>query len=317
MSTTGTALHRDDFLGQIWSISTTLTEEAMAAAVKKCKETNFDQNRGVVPLQESFINLASSRGVLEDAIEKQKLIQLPITVQKEILSNLQAISKSLQGLTDGTDEIVNLTNSVEALSTTIWKYGLHNLSEQVLGYQKKLNQIKNLELQLTKAITELETAKKAADKAVLASNEIEQKRADALAALDQVKQSNAVSTTLLEQIKEAGTKASALYSTIQQQEKQSGELTSSIKTANNELSALDGSVRKFYGEVEEYRKKINQTGEDAAGLIRTSEASVKKLADYVTASVDAAVQSLHKTEKSVTDELTSTINANGSFLIVR
>jgi chromosome segregation ATPase len=310
MSTLATAISKDDFLSRIWSISTTLTEEAVAAALKKCKEAGFDQDRGLVPLRESFVNLLSARGVLEDVIEKQKLVQLPITIQKELLSNLQTISKSLQGLSDGTDEVVNLTNSIELLNTSIWKYGLHNLSDEVLGYQKKLNQIKNQELQLSKAIAELETAQQAAAKATLAASEVEQKKAEALAALEQVKQSNAASTALAEQIKETGGKTSALHSTIQQQEKQSGELTSSIKTANNELTAIDASIRKFYGEVEEYRRKINQTGEDAASLIRTSEAAVKKLVDGATENIGAAVESLHETERSVTEKLTNEVNSN-------
>jgi len=308
ISTIATAVAKDDFLSQIWSISTTLTEEAVTAALKKCKEAGFDQDRGLVPLRESFINLLSARGIIEDAIEKQKLVQLPITVQKELLSNLQTISRALQGLSEGTDEVVNLTNSIELLNTSIWKYGLHNLSDEVLGHQKKLNQIKNQELQLSKAIAELETAQQAAAKATLAASEVEQKRADVLAALEQVKQSSAASTALAEQIKETGGKISVLHSTIQQQEKQSGELTSSIKTANNELTAIDTSIRKFYGEVEEYRRKISQTGEDAASLIRTSEAAVKKLVDGATENIGAAVESIHETEKSVTDSLTNEVN---------
>jgi chromosome segregation ATPase len=308
MSTLATVVAKDDFLSQIWAISTTLTEEAVTAALKKCKEAGFDQDRGLVPLRESFVNLLSARGIIEDAIEKQKLVHLPITVQKELLSNLQTISKSLQGLHDGADEVVNLTNSIELLNTSIWKYGLHNLSDEVLGHQKKLNQIKNQELQLSKAIAELETAQQAAAKATLAASEVEQKKADALAALEQVKQSSAASTALAEQIKETGGKVSALHSTIQQQEKQSGELTSSIKTANNELTAIDTSIRKFYGEVEEYRRKISQTGEDAASLIRASETAVKKLVDGATENIGAAVESLHETEKSVTDRLTNEVN---------
>ncbi|MGB8459152.1 MAG: hypothetical protein WCE50_15620 [Candidatus Acidiferrum sp.] len=309
MGTLATAISKDDFLSQIWSISTTLTEEAVAAALKKCKDAGFDQNRGLVPLRESFVNLLSAGGVLEDAIEKQKLVQLPITVQKELLTNLQTISKSLQGLSDGTDEVVNLANSIEVLNTAIWKYGLHNLSDEVLGHQKKLNQIKNQEVQLHKAIAELETAQQAAAKANSAASEVEQKKAEALAALDQVKQSNAASAALAEQIKETGGKVSVLHSTIQQQEKQSGELTSSIKTANNELTAIDASIRKFYGEVEEYRRKINQTGEDAASLIRTSEAAVKKLVDSATENIGAAVESLHETARSVTEKLTNEISS--------
>ena len=68
----------------------------MAVASVKAKEIGFDPNRGLVPLPESFINLSSARSIIEDAIEKQKLVHLPITVQKEILANLETISKSLQ-----------------------------------------------------------------------------------------------------------------------------------------------------------------------------------------------------------------------------
>src|SRR5208282_5056416 len=111
---------KDDFLPQIWSICSTLTEEAMAAAAAKSKEAGFDPDRGLVPLSESFNNLSSARAILEDAIEKQKLVQLPVTVQKELLGNLEAISKALHGLTNGVDEIANLTNAIEALNTGIW-----------------------------------------------------------------------------------------------------------------------------------------------------------------------------------------------------
>src|SRR5205823_10032144 len=155
-----------------------------------------------VPLPESFINLSSARSIIEDAIEKQKLVQLPITVQKELFANLETISKSLQGLTAGVDEVVNLTTAVEVLNTVIWKYGLHNLSDQVLGYQKKLNQLKNQELQLSKATAELQAAQRAAETATSAASEIEQKKTEALAALEQLKLSSAASNTLADQLKD-------------------------------------------------------------------------------------------------------------------
>jgi hypothetical protein len=303
---------KEDYLSQIWSVSTTLTEEAMAAALKKCMEMNFDPDRGIVPLRETFINLSSARAVLEDAIEKQKLIQLPITVQKEILANIQAVSKSVQGLTSGADEVVNLTNAVEVLNTSIWKYGLHNLSDQVLGYQKKLNQLKNQEVQISKAISELEIAQGAAQKARLAASEIEQKNADGAGTLALLKQNAATSTTSLEQIKDVEAKASSLQATIQQQEKQGGELISNLKTANNELLSLDGSIRKFYSEVEDYRGRINKTTEDAASMIRTSDAGFKKLIEETTTKMDAAVAALHSTENVVAEELRKKVDAHSS-----
>lgn len=303
---------KDELLKEIWQICTTLTPEALDGALKKSNELGFDPNRGIVPLQESLINLSSARVVLEDAIEKEKLIQLPITVQRELLTDLQAISKSLQGLQAGTDEVVNISDAVEALNTAIWKYGFYNLSDQVLGYQRKLNQLKNQEVQLTTAITKLESAQDAAQKANSAATEIEQRRTEMAAALQQLKQDSAASTSLLAQMKDAGDKASAIYSTIQQQEKQSGEFVSGIKTANNELLALDTSIRKFYGEVEEYRKKINQTSEAAASLLRESDAAIKKTVQDGVVQANAVIGNLQKNAESLKQELTSKISAEAS-----
>lgn len=312
MSPDGTAQSAPDLLGQIWNILTTLTEEAMAAAQKKCMEMSFDPNRGVISLAETFINLSSARNVLADAIDQKKLIQLPITLQRELLANLTEISRALQGLTAGTDEVVNLVNTVENLNTSIWRYGLHNLSDQVLGYQKKLNQLKNLEVQLNKGIAELDSARKAAETASGAAAEIEQRRADATAATEQLKQFTEKSAELLKQITDTSTQSAALHSTIQQQEKQAGELTANIKTASNELSSLGTSINKFYSEVDQYRDKINKTTEDAAELIRASNATVEKLTADTHARVAAEIDSLQKTEASLATDLKSRIEDHSS-----
>jgi len=44
MSAVDGAVAKDDFLSRIWSICTTLTEEAMAVASAKAKELGFDPN---------------------------------------------------------------------------------------------------------------------------------------------------------------------------------------------------------------------------------------------------------------------------------
>ena len=67
---------------KMWELLTTFTEEAQQAALSKCKELSLDQNRGVVSLDESYVNLSSACNILKDAIETEKLIQLPITIQK-------------------------------------------------------------------------------------------------------------------------------------------------------------------------------------------------------------------------------------------
>lgn len=310
MSAAEVAVVKHDFLSQIWDISTTLTEEAMLAASTKANELGFDPDRGLVPLQESLINLLSARAVLEDAIQNKKLIQLPITVQKEILTNLQNVSKSLQGLINGVDEIVNLTNSIESLSTAIWKFGLHNLSDQVLGYQTKLNQLKNQELQIHRAVTELKASQKTAEKATAAAAEIAERETKAAAGLEAVNQTAATANTALEQIKEAENKINAVFSTVQQHEKQSGELLSAIKTANNELLSLDASVRKFYADVDEYRRKINDTGEQASSWLTTSQNNVKKLIDDVSSRIEVAIDSFQQNAAKLSDDLIQKIAAD-------
>ena len=142
----------------MWDILTTLTIETVNAALIQCEEKGFDQNRGIVPLYESFINLNYSKNILADAIQNKKLIQLPITVQNTLLAQLESISKSLTSLINGTDEVENLANYIEQLNTAIWQYGLHNLSDQVLGYQEKMNQLKNQELEIEKLKSSLDKA---------------------------------------------------------------------------------------------------------------------------------------------------------------
>ena len=309
MNTDGTASTKDDLLSQIFSVCTTLTEEAMAAASAKAKEAGFDPNRGMVPLPESFINLSSARATLEDAIEKQKLVQLPITVQKELFANLETIAKSLQGLTAGVDEVVNLTSAIELLNTSIWKYGFYNLSDQVLGHQKKLNQLKNQELQIAKLVEQLDGARRTAERSSAAATDVDQRKADVLTLLEQVKQHAAAATTLLDQVKDADTQTSTLYASIQQHEKQSGELTSNIKTASNELSSLGASIKTFYGEVDEYRKRIAQTSDEASKLITTSESTLRKATEDAIAKVDGAIASFQAASATTVGELNGRVTA--------
>jgi hypothetical protein len=128
-----TEQQRQDYISDLWKLSTTLSHEAVDAAEARAKTNKFNFDRGEITFSELSTNLRSAREVLRDAIEKKKLIQLPITVQKELFVNLQTISLALQGIMNNSDEIVNLGEAVEALNTSIWKYGLHNLSEQVPG----------------------------------------------------------------------------------------------------------------------------------------------------------------------------------------
>lgn len=169
-----------------------------------------------------------------------------------------------------------------------------------------------MEVQLNKGIEELKSAREAAERATAAASEADQKRAEATKVLDQLNQLSATSTELLKQIKDAGTESATLHSTIHQQEKQAGELTANIKTTSNELSSIDTSMRKFYSEVEQYRDKINKTTEDAAELLRTSNAAVEKLIGDASARVANEIELLQATATSAAADLKKQIEEDSS-----
>jgi hypothetical protein len=294
---------KDGFLGQIWSISTTLTDEAMKAGLDKATASNYDINRGLIPLTESFINLGSARATLEDAIEKDKLVQLPITVQKEILANLENISKCVLGLMNGGDEIITFTSAVETLNTTIWKYGLHNLSEQVLGYQRKLNQIKTQEVKISQIIYTLDRALKKAEEVESDAAQTRERSNEIAGLLENLKQNFDAAVVSRDSIKEIEGKTIISLSAVQQSEKQTGESTAAVKTAFNEMLSLDASVRRFYGEVEDYRRKIAETTDNATKMISESEASVKTMTKESMEGIEKTISDVQSASKLSRDEV--------------
>lgn len=247
---------------QIWKILTTLTEEAKQAALSKSTELGLDQNRGIVSLAESFINLTLATNILIDAIEKEKLIQLPITIQKDLLSNLDSIAEGLQNLIAGRDEIKNLTDSIEKLNLYIWQYGLNRLSDEVLGYEQKLNQLKQLELEAKELKNELRkgiTLKNQLEKIFQISTE----KSDLIN--QKVNDSDANIVKLNDFLSQAQTTAqaiSALHTTAQQNDTTSTQLLAATKQANadalafkTQISDLVVNFSSLKTELEESEKK--------------------------------------------------------------
>src|SRR5713101_4781972 len=106
MSTT--TLPKQDIAQELRRIATTLTDDAQNAALRRCKELNFDTNKGLISLEETLINLSSARDILLDAAEKGKLMQLPLRLQYSLYEQAQRIAQQLTSLVNGTDEVVNL-----------------------------------------------------------------------------------------------------------------------------------------------------------------------------------------------------------------
>jgi hypothetical protein len=154
MSTSATLPQKQDVPGDLRRIVTTLSDDAQNAAVRKCQELGFDSNKGRISLEETLINLSQARDILLDAIDKGKLTQLPLKLQFELLSQSEKAAQALTALVNGTDAVINLEDAVEELTASIWQFNLHNLSDQVLGFHNKMNQLKSLETRIRQASRE-------------------------------------------------------------------------------------------------------------------------------------------------------------------
>ena len=263
---------------KMWEILTTFTEESQNAALLKCTELGFDPNRGIVSLDESYINLHSACNILKDAIEKEKLIQLPISLQKIFLASLEAVAKSQAGLMAGTDEVVNLSDAIEKLNLYIWQYGLNNLSEEVLGYQTKLNQLKNMELVVVETQRKLQEGilvKKNLDQLL---GEAETQNESLKTLVKGVNTSVAKVSEALTQATESSQQAAASLAIVQKTETTSTQLLATSTKSNAEILALEKNInalvsgftslqdelednrntqKKLFEDFEAYRDKID------------------------------------------------------------
>ena len=142
---------KEDLPQHLWDIATTLSSEAQNAGLKRARDLGFDLERGRISLEETLINLNHAREVLLDAVEKAKLVQLPLKLQYSLLVQTQRVSQSLASLIRGEDTVLALEDSVDDLTSSIWQYNLQNLSGEVLGFAQKMNQLKSEETLIRRA----------------------------------------------------------------------------------------------------------------------------------------------------------------------
>jgi hypothetical protein len=309
-----TGNERPDYLSEILAVCTTLSTEAIDAAEKRARGNEFNVDRGEITFAELAINLNSARDILRDSIDKRKLMQLPITVQKELLIDLQAVARALQGLMNNADEIVNLDNSVEALNTAIWKYGLHNLSDQVLGYQAKLNQLKQQEVRIKNLLGALENAQATAEKVTSLAQRAEGAAEQVGNLRTTTGQEAEITSKLRKQAEEEATKAATFAVTAAAAADQSQTSSASAKTAISEISPIELSIKGFFNEIDTHRRQMAELTEEARKFLSESTATLNRIAAETTTQVTSEVNRLNAAAKNAADAqalaLTSALEAN-------
>jgi len=262
---------------KMYEILTSLSEEAQLVAVKKCEEFQLDMDRGITPLDESFINLNSSRTTLIDAIEKNKLIQLPITIQKDLLSNLEAVSASFEELKNGTDTLINLTDKIEELHVAIWKYDLNNLSDEVLGFEKKMNQLKQLELKSQELKKTLEEGLSVKDQLSQLTNEAQDNNENIQKLLDSSNENIESIAEYLTQATQTDQQIAAKLVTVQQNETSINAHLATSKSSNIEINAIEDSIKKFHGSIDDYSNKMQETEIASSNTVKENTEKTQNL----------------------------------------
>lgn len=277
---------------RMWELLSTFTPESQKNVMAKCEELGFNKSRGEVNLDESYINLNTCVSLLKEAIEKKKLIQLPITVQKVIIASLESIVKAQTNLLIGSDEVVNLTAYIESLNASMWQYGLFNLSDEVLGYQTKLNQLKQLEVEVADLNSQLKDGVKLKKKLDEAQTVAEQR-------LTEINTSLTNATSVLGQINQLLTDSSssnqqiaALLATAQQNDSNITQAKANAVQNAADVSAMESKVKEFFAEIAEYKSLIDKTSDEATAAVGKN-----------TAATDDLINTLSDLESQIKDQL--------------
>jgi hypothetical protein len=145
---------KENIPSKLWDIVTTLSESTQQAAVRKAQDLGFDLDAGQIPFQETLINLSHDRDVLREAVEKGRIVQIPLKLQYRLLAEATKVKAQLEQLVSGSDVVLPLENAVDDLSATIWQLNLQNLSPEVLSFESKMNDLKTQEIQIKKVLSE-------------------------------------------------------------------------------------------------------------------------------------------------------------------
>lgn len=260
---------------ELQRILNTLTEDAQRAAIRKCTELGFDPNKGRISLEETLINLTQARDILLDAIDKGKFVQLPLKLQYAFYGQVLGVDRELKELIDGKDAVLNLEAAVEELNASVWQFRLHDLSDQVLGFHSKMNQLKSQETAIRKAAhaaEEFDSLRQKADRTLASISD----RAKAIA------EEHASTTKLVEQLQttlrestEIGQKVSSLGAQVAQHETTGAQQLANAKQAAADTEAIAAKSKEMRTEIEAARGTLQDLTTQSQQLLTTTESTAK------------------------------------------
>jgi chromosome segregation ATPase len=309
MSSSAPLPQKQDVPGDLRRIVTTLSDDAQNAAMRKCQELGFDPNKGKISLEETLINLSQARDILLDAIDKGKLIQLPLKLQYALLLQSEKASQALTALVNGTDAVVNLEDAVEELTASIWQFNLHNLSDQVLGFHNKMNQLKSLETRIRQVSREAEDFASLHQKADVLLGQISEIEGTASKQRTSLQSSVEAVDGTIKKVTEQDQKVSALASQIEQHETTAAKQLANAKQAAADTEAIANKSKELQTEIEATRSALKDLTSKTQDLLTSTEHTVSsQLSEFsdkyktLSANTETGITSLvTKTEASISE----------------
>ncbi len=274
MSTSASLPQKQDVPGDLRRIVTTLSDDAQNAAVRKSQELGFDTNKGRISSEETLINLSQARDILLDAIDKGKLTQLPLKLQYALLSQSEKAAQALTALVNGTDAVINLEDAVEELTASIWQFNLHNLSDQVLGFHNKMNQLKSLETRIRQVSREAGELASIQAKAGSLLEHISEIAGSATTQRTTLQSSIEAVEGIVKKSTEQDQKLSVLAAQIEQYETATAKQLANSKQAAADTEAIASKSKELQTEIDATRSSLKELTSKTQELLTSTESAI-------------------------------------------
>ncbi|MBI5083132.1 MAG: hypothetical protein HZB13_00835 [Acidobacteria bacterium] len=258
---------------EIGRVASTLTDDMQSAALKKARDNGFDLRRGRLSLNETLINLSRIRDVLLDATDKRKLIHLPLKIQYTLYQQALQVSETLTSLVNGTDAVLALEDVVDELTSSAWQYNLHNLSEEVLGFQQKMNQLKNQEVLIREAYRKAQDFEPSSQRAGSLLQEIEGLLTNAKERGETIHTISEQASAALTKATEAERAATSLALQAEQHHAATARHEASALTASATAQTIADRLSQLGAEIETAKTRLEEQEIRISALLSTFENS--------------------------------------------
>ena len=273
--TTGDYMNEKDSIpGKLWDVVTTLSESVQQAGIRKAQDLGIDLDAGQIPFQETLVNLSHNRDVLRDAIERGRIVQLPLKLQYRLLAETTKVKTQLDALVGGGDAVLPLEAAVEDLSATIWQFNLQNLSDQVLSFESKMNELKSQEVQIKKVLNESRKLEKAIARLQEIQEQAESLVGKTIGSANQADVEVARLGTLAQKIEDAERATLASSSLVKDYETDIAQAAAATRNSHAEIVEAEDTAKEALKEIDAVRDSYFALKEQAETLIEETNETI-------------------------------------------